>query len=410
MSRSLARLWERTLSEPGLGRNLTAIGVLVVLGTLFAGYFLAHQRFNPPWEDRYTVYAVFDEAAAISPGNGQEVRIAGVEVGDIRSAEVTRDGKARLELRIDSDQVVREDATLLLRPKSPLNDMYIEISPGSTDAAKLGDGDTVPVEQTVSPVQVDDVLSHLDSNAQAALSSLLSESDVALVNAKRQLPDGLAQTRRLLEELQPVMTRLETRRETLARLVNALADVSEAAGANDERLARMARSLSTTLHTVAGRSGDLDATIAQLPELSADLRTTSVAVTKLAGELNPTLANVHEASDELPGALRRFGDSVDELDDFLDDARPVLDKAGPVVGDLRQAAPSVRAIAGDLRPLSRNAQPLTAHAVPRLDDVAAFVYNTNSVASLRDANRGILRGLFTVSATQSLPLGSGGQR
>lgn len=397
MRRSLTKFWERARSEPGLGRNLVAFAVLVVLGSAVGGYFLAHERFNPPWEDKYTLYVELDEAAGISPGNGQEVRIAGVPVGDIRSADITADGKARLELRIDEDQVVHQDARILLRPKSPLNDMYIEISPGTADAPELGDGDTVPVDQTVSPVQVDDVLAHLDDNTQAAMSSLFAESDVALVNAPERLPAGLDQTSGLIQDLAPVMERLETRRENLARLVNALADVADAAGTNDERLERMASSLSVTLGTLSGERQNLDATLAQLPELSRELRSTSSSVVRLASQLDPTLADVRRASDELPGALRSFNGSVDELDDFVRAAEPVLDKAGPVVGDLRAAAPDLRTIAGDLRPLSADARPLTEMLVPRLDDVAAFVYNTNSVVSLRDANRGILRGLFQLS-------------
>lgn len=397
MRRSFRKFWERARSEPGLGRNLIAIAALVAIGTAFASYFLAHQRFNPPWEDRYAVYVLFDESAGVSPGNGQEVRIAGVPVGDIRSADVTEDGKARLELRIDKDQVVHRDAQVLLRPKSPLNDMYIEISPGSASAPQVGDGDTIPADQTVSPIQVDEVLAHLDANTQAALTSLLAESDVALVSAPKTLPAGLDETNALLQDLAPVMNRLETRRKNLARLVTALADVSDAAGKNDKRLERMATSLSVTLGTLSGERDNLDATIVTLPELSRDLRTTSRSVTKLARQLDPTLANVLEASEELPGALKSFNGSVDELDDFVADANPVLEKAAPVVGDLRAAAPDVRRIAGDLRPISQDAQPMTGMLVPRLDDVAAFVYNTNSVASLRDANRGILRGLFAVS-------------
>jgi phospholipid/cholesterol/gamma-HCH transport system substrate-binding protein len=397
MKRSLSKFWERARSEPGLGRNLVAFAVLVVLGTAVGGYFLAHERFNPPWEDRYTLYVDLHEAAGVSPGNGQEVRIAGVPVGDIRSADITADGKARLELRIDNGQEVHQDAQVLLRPKSPLNDMYIEISPGTPDAPVLADGDTVPVDRTVSPIQVDDVLAHLDSNTQAAMSSLFAESDVALVNAPKRLPAGLDRTNELLKDLQPVMDKLETRRKNLARLVNALADVSDAAGTNDVRLERMASSLSVTLGTLSGERGNLDATLAQLPELSRQLRETSGSVVELAGQLDPTLADVRKASDELPGALKSFNGSVDELDDFLREAQPVLDKAGPVVGDLRAAAPDLRTVAGDLRPISADARPLTQMLVPRLDDLAAFVYNTNSVVSLRDANRGILRGLFQLS-------------
>jgi len=401
--RAVTTFWERARSEPGLGRNLIAIATLLALGSVFVGYFLAHERFNPPWEDRYTLYALFDESGAVSPGNGQEVRIAGVPVGDIRGAEVTDDGLARLELRIDEGQELHQDARVLLRPKSPLNDMYVEISPGSSSEPALGEGDTIPVQQTVSPVQVDEVLAHLDTNTQAALTSLLAESDVALVNAPAELPAGLDETRHLLKDLAPVMDRLETRRENLARLVHALAEVSSAAGSNDQRLQRLAGSLSTTLHTVAGRRTALDQALAPLPELSTELRRTSGSVARLAGQLDPTLANVRKASDALPGALERFGDSIEELDGFIEDAEPVVDRAGPVVGDLRAAAPSVRRIAGDLRPITRDAQPMTALLVPHLDDLAAFVYNTNSVASLRDANRGILRGLFAISP-ESVPL------
>lgn len=397
MRRSLATFWERARSEPGLGRNLIAMAALVAIGSLFAGYFLSHQRFNPPWEDRYTVYAMFDEAGGVSPGNGQEVRLAGVPVGDIRAADVSDDGVAKLKLRVENDHPLYKDARALLRPKSPLNDMYVELNAGTPEAGKLSDGDTIPVQQTVSPVQVDEVLAHLDVNTQAALTSLLSESDIALVNAPQQLPEGIEASQELVHELAPVMQQLEKRRKKLARLVNALADVSSAAGANDARLQRLATSLSTTLNTVAGRRTGLDETLAQLPDLSAKLRESSSSVAKLAGELDPTLENVRRASDALPGALNRFGDSLDELDTFLDQARPVVDDAGPVVSDLRAATPGVRRVTGDLRPITADFRPMTADTVAHLDDVAAFVYNTNSVASLHDANRGILRGLFAVS-------------
>ena len=413
MRRSVAKFWRLARSEPGLGRNVVAMGVLVVLGSTFAAYFLSHQRFNPPWEDRYTVYAIFDEAAAISPGNGQEVRIAGVPVGDIRAASVTEEGRARLELRIDTEHEIHSDATVVLRPKSPLNDMYVEVNPGTPDAAALQDGDTLPVSQSVSPVQVDEVLAHLDENAQAALSTLLSESDTALARAPRTVPQGLEASRELLTELEPVLTQLELRRDNLARLVSSLADVSAAAGTNDERLQRMATSLSATLETVSGRRESLDDTLAQLPGLSTELRATSSSVTTLAAQLDPTLKNVHRASAELPDALARFRESVDQLDGFVDRARPVVDLAGPVVGDLRAATPYLRGVTGDLRPVTADLRPMTEMAVPYLDDLAAFVYNTNSVASLRDANRGILRGLLGFSP-ESVPLdlgsGTGGVR
>lgn len=409
MSVSIAKFWERARSEPGLGRNLLWILALIAVGAVFAGYFLSHERFNPPWESKYTVFADFKEAVGVSPGNGQEVRLAGVEVGDIRSAALDSNGTAKLELRIDDKYPLYANARALLRPKSPLNDMYVELSQGTPSAGRLKPGSTIPVSQTVSPIAVDEVLAHLDVNAQAALTTLLSESDAALVNAPADLPAGLNATTAVVTDLKPVMTQLATRRATLAKLVNALADVASATGSNDARLQRLADSLTNALATVAHRNTQLDSALQQLPDLSAKLRTASGSVELLASQLDPTLKDLQQASGTLPGALNRLGSSMGRLGPWLDHAKPVVSAAVPVLANLRPFIPNLGSIAQDLRPLSVDAQALTATAVPRLDDVAAFVYNTNSVASLHDPNRGILRGLFAISP-QSLGTILGGLR
>ncbi|SNR84136.1 phospholipid/cholesterol/gamma-HCH transport system substrate-binding protein [Haloechinothrix alba] len=396
------RSWNRARSEPDLGRNLIVIAVLFAIGSTVGGYFLANQRFNPPWEDRYSVYAMFEESPAVSPGNGQEVRIAGVDVGDIRSADVSDSGKARVEMRIDTEHTVHDNATPVLRSKSPLNEMYIELDPGGPPGEPLEDGDTLPAENSERPVQVDEVLADLDDNARMAATTLLSEADVALANAPEKLPAGLRGLEGVVRQLEPVMAQLETRRELLSRLVTAISRISTATGEDDERLSRLASSLETTLGTVADSDGELDASLAQLPELSDDLRAATEGVTELAGELDPALDGVREASEELPDALARTDDSIAELDGFVDAAEPVLDKASPVVSDLRPAVDDLNHSLDDLKPITEELDPITSGLVPYLTDLQAFVHNTNSVASLSDVNRGILRGQVNVT-TQSIP-------
>ncbi|MPY99129.1 MAG: MCE family protein [Actinophytocola sp.] len=400
-----SRFWERARNEPGLGRNLVVIAVLVALGSAVGGYFLSNQRFNPPWENKYSVYATFDEAPAISPGNGQEVRIAGVSVGDIRSSSVSQDGKAVLELRIDHNHAVYDNAAVVLRPKSPLNEMYIELDPGSPPADELGEGERLPLANTRRPIQVDEVLAHLDDNTRSALTTLLSESDVALANAPKTLPRGLDELNGVLGDLRPVAEQLNQRRGTLAELVTALSDISDAVGRDDQRLVRLADSLQRTLGTVAERGRPLDESLAQLPGLSRQLRSATTEVSGLAGELDPALDSVKAASDGLPKSLSRFRESVGELDGFLDDARPVLAKARPVVADLRPAVADLNHALGDLSPIAQRLDPVTSGLLPYLNDLGAYVNNTNSVLSMTDANRGILRGQVNVSP-QSLPLPS----
>jgi phospholipid/cholesterol/gamma-HCH transport system substrate-binding protein len=393
---------ERARSEPGLGGNILAYLGLVAVGLFAAGYFLTHERFNPPWENRYSIFATFDESPGVSPGKGQEVRIAGIEVGDIRSQTVQRNGKARLELSIDDDQKVYSNARFVLRPKSPLNDMYIEINPGGPPGRPLTDGSSVPVANTVRPIQVDEVLAHLDDNAQAAITSLLSEADVALANAPADLPKGLVATDATVAELQPVMEQLETRRQLLANLVTSLSQIAGAVGDDDERLTRLASSLQETLSTIGGRDNDLDEALAELPEFSTQLRHASTDVNDLVKELDPTLRRLGHVHKDLPKALSKLDDSVDELDDFIQQARPTLRHAKPVLSDLKSAGPHLVNVTADLRPISKDLDPLTKTTVPNLDNLNGFFYNTNSTFSLHDANRGILRGLFGI-ATNSIP-------
>lgn len=396
----LRRGWERVRTEPGLGKNVVALAVIILLGIGVGGYILANQQANWPWQSRYFFSADFQASPAVSPGQGQEVRIAGVRVGDIRDVSVTQDGRSsRVQMALEPGQQVYDNARLVLRPKSPLNEMYVELDPGQPPGKPLPEDAVLPVGNTQRPIQVDEVLAHLDDNTRAAVTSLLSESDVALVNAPDQLPPGLRATDRVATQLRPVVEALQTRRQTIGQLVTALSQISTATGKDDVRLTRLADSMQQTLDTVAGRNRELDTALAQLPGVGDELRRATGEVQGLSGQLNPTLHNVRDASDRLPDALSRVNSTVDELGRTVDKAGPVVQKAQPVVADLRPLVHDTKESLVDIEAVTDRLDPATSMLMPYLTDLRAFVYNTNSVTNLQDANGGILRGLLEVSPT-----------
>ena len=73
------------------------------------------------------------------PGQGQNVTVAGVEVGEITKVE-TEDGLAVVTVELDPDEVgpVYRNATMYLRPKTGLNDMTIQLDPGRPEAGARG--------------------------------------------------------------------------------------------------------------------------------------------------------------------------------------------------------------------------------------------------------------------------------
>ena len=396
--RKLHHTWTRIRATKGLGRDLAIVAGLVVLATGVGGYILSHQRVSFPWQEKISYRADFEEAPGVAPGQGQEVRIAGVPVGEITKADITGDGRARLTLSLKKKYgTVYANAKAFLRPKSQLNEMYVFLEPGGKPAKALEPGSVIPLAQTARPIQLDEVMSNLDEKARTAGRIALEQSDAALARPG-VIPGDLKAADATMLALRPLMEALDTRREKISRLVTAFADIATAAGQDDVRLARMLDSARETLDTLAARDADLDATLRQLPGFGEDLRTASGAVSNLAGQLNPTLDGIKAASDKLPGALAGLSGVVDKLDRTVDLARPVVDGAKPLVADLRPLLASARPALSDTVAWSNRLDPVTANVVSHLPDLAAFIYQGNSLFQLEDANGPILRGLVIAGA------------
>lgn len=406
MSRRTARfrrVLERVRTEPGLKRNVSVLVVLIALAGVAGGIILTNQRVSLPWDDKFRFHATFAASPGVSPNHGQEVRIAGVAVGEIAGVDVDDQGKARLELAVEPQYKVYDNATVVLRPKSPLNEMYVELNPGSAKGKELSDGGVLPVTASQRPIQIDEVLGHLDDNSRAALTTLLQESDVALAAAPQNLPQGLNATDAVVRKLQPVLTALDSRRDTIQKLVTSLRQVSDAVGADGGRLRSLADSLQTTLSTLGQKSPALDSVLGTLPDLTGQLKQATDAVQELSGQLDPTLDNLKSASGTLPDSLSKVTDTADRLNGTVDRLQPVVDKAAPVVADLRPYVRDLNVALPDLRVTTSRLDPVTSALVKYLPDLGAFVVNTHSMTSMADANGGILRGMLEITPT-TLPL------
>lgn len=408
---SFRRHWERVRTVPGLGRDVTALAVLVVAGVAAAGVIQGNATTAAPWEDRALVKAEFEQVPGVNPKSSHVVTMAGVRVGKIADWEVTERGTAVLTLDIEEGHPIYENARAVLRPKNPLNEMQVEINPGAPPAQQLPDGGLIPASQTVRPIQADEVLSHLDARTQQAVTDLLVESDTALVRAPQDLPRGLSAADGALNGLRPVVEALETRRKHLSTLVSSLSDIAAAAGDNDARLAKLADSAQQTLGVLASNDRSLRRGLEELPGLGVELRRALTRTQDLTEQLNPTLDNLRAASDVLPKALRELRGTVDALDGVVKDAGPLVQKAKPVVADLRPLAGDLDGSLRDLRPVTRNLDRDTGIVSRYRDDIAAFVYNTASVFGAGDTKEtGIIRGHFTLALPDGgfLPGGRGG--
>ncbi|MBN9735651.1 MULTISPECIES: MlaD family protein [unclassified Pseudonocardia] len=412
MSRT-AELWDRVRTVPGLGRNLVAAVAIVAIGVGSGAAILSNYAFDAPWQKRFVFSATFDKAPGLNVDSSQEVRIAGVPVGEVVGAEADQGDDATLRISIDPGHQVFENARLEYRTKTPLNVPYLALVPGGPPAALLAENATVPVSQTTRNIQPYEILNELDEHTQESLTSLLNESDTALADAPAQLPGGLRATDATVATLQPVMESLQQRRELIQKLVTSLSRISTAAGRDDQRLTRLVASLQETLSVLGARDRELTDSLGKLPGTTGTLREALASTSDLTTELDPVLESLDQASGELPDTVRRVTDTVRKAGPVVDTARPVVAKARPVVADLRPLVGDARVALDDLKPVTGHLPDATERLAPWMPNLAAFVYQTSSAFSLHDANGGFGRAQLTIdpsNPTAGLGEEAGGTR
>jgi virulence factor Mce-like protein len=135
-----------------------------------------------PFTRPYQVKAVVQNANNIKPKS--PVRIAGVEVGKVKKVEPAGGDSTASIITMnieDKGRPIYKDAELKIRPRIFLEgNFFVDLSPGSPGAKELADQGTIPLANTSSPVQLDQVLTSLQSDTRKDLQKLIQGYGSAL--------------------------------------------------------------------------------------------------------------------------------------------------------------------------------------------------------------------------------------
>ena len=323
-------------------KDFAAIVGLITIAAIVGGYILSNQRLRfPVLEPKpFQLKAEFSTGQAITPGQGQTVRIAGVRIGDIGKAEL-KDGRAIVVLDIDEefDDVVRTNATALLRPKTGLKDMFIELNPGTKDAPLAKEGFVIPVANTLPDVNPDEILAGLDADTRDYIRLLLDGAGKGLKDNGDDLQEVLRRFEPTYRDLAAVNTEVAKRRTELRRLVNSLQRLNTTLGRKDDDLAELVGASSRVFRAIASERTNVASTVRELP---STLKTASSALSRvedLANVLGPTAERVRPAIIALRESNRRTTPfALEAAPRLREDIRPFVREARPLVRDLRPAA------------------------------------------------------------------------
>jgi phospholipid/cholesterol/gamma-HCH transport system substrate-binding protein len=288
------------------GRSFLILIGLMIAGLAAGFYILLQQRLPNPFTHFYSVNAAFPSAAAVVPGLGEPVDVAGVHVGEILGTTL-RNGQGIIRMEIDPTKGVPHlyrDASAQLVPNTPLEDMYVNIYPGTPSAGKLPQGATIPAAQTTSPTQSDELLDELDVDTRNWLTSLITELNNGTQGRGQDL-------RRLLLNLGPTAQQMRTigdliasRRTEVAQLVHNLGVLAHATSQSDAQLAGLVRTGDTTVGALASQNQQLREAIGRLPGTLATTRHTLTDLTSFSNQLTPTATALIPTVNRLPNTLR----------------------------------------------------------------------------------------------------------
>jgi phospholipid/cholesterol/gamma-HCH transport system substrate-binding protein len=333
--------------------DFTAIIVLLVLSVVVAGYVLSHERFRFPFIEAspYTLNAEFSTAQAVTPGQGQSVRVSGVQIGEIGNVSL-RNGMAVVQMNIDPKykNLIHTNATALLRPKTGLKDMFIELQPGSKAAPVAKQGWTMPVSNTLPDVDVDEILASLDGDTRNYLKLLVNGAGQGL---QGKGGSELAQVFQRFEPTHQDLARLNravaVRGTDLRQLVNSLQRLNTALGHNQSQIVRLVDASSTVFRAFASQDSNISAAIRDLPGTLAQTTDTLNEVTTFANLLGPTAAKLLPAAKALPAANAAVTALAKPSAPIIQNQiRPFVVAARPLVRNLKPAAENLAAATPNL--------------------------------------------------------------
>lgn len=236
------------------------------------------------------------------------VRIAGVNVGQVTSINRVHGSSsaAVVTMTINSNGLpVRANATVDIRPRLFLEgSYYVDLQPGTPSASTLASGATLPAPNTSGPVQLDRVLSALNSNTRANLQALLRGFGGALdgrptatqdasqdptqrgLTAGQSLNESLNYAARAFQASSIVNEALLGQQpHDLSGAVAGISHTFRGLGASQAHLAHLVVSFNATMRALADRQQDLGETISLLPPL---LRATDSALGPIQASFAPT--------------------------------------------------------------------------------------------------------------------------
>jgi ABC-type transporter Mla subunit MlaD len=374
-------------------RRLAAIATGLAAATLVAVVLAspAHSNGGP-----YTVRAIFDDAAFAA--HGEDVRVAGANVGTITSLAVTADKRAAVSLSIDDSRFApfHANAHCAIRPQSLIGEQYVDCSPGTAAAPELariahgpGAGSyLLPVARTSSPVESDIVQNISREPVRQSLAVIIDELGTGLAARGADLNAVIHRANPALGNTDKVLQILASQNRALAQLATNSDTVLAPLARERRQISGFITQANTTAVASAQRASDISRTFHLFPSFLRQLRPLMADLGTLADQGTPVLT-------ELGQSASAVGRQFANLTPFADAARTALINLG------RSASESQPSLVATL-PLAQRFNRLGTAARPTASSLQRLLQNLNQTGGIQQLMSLLYEGASATNGFDSL--------
>ncbi|GAB2860548.1 MCE family protein [Nocardioides pacificus] len=252
------------------------LGIFTICSLLVTG-LLATIMGGFSFGDQTTYRALFTSASMLEKGD--DVRIAGIPVGEVRSVELENRSQALVTFRVDSDVELTEASRAEVRYLNIVGDRYLGLEQGVPDSPALEEDAVIPLERTQPALNLTELY-----NGFQPLFSALEPEDVNKLSLN------------IIQVLQGEGGTVKSLLAETASLTNSIAD-------RDELIGEVITNLSTMLETVDTRRTQLNQLVVQL---------------------KGWMRNLSKDRTSIGDSIENMSTLTDTVADLLTQARPLL--------------------------------------------------------------------------------------
>ncbi len=293
-----------------------AFTVVTIVLTAFIGAQIAKIQFG----DTYGVDATFDDVTGLT--DGDDVKVAGVKVGQVAGIDTTEDGRAIVRLELAADVRLPTDTMASVRWRNLLGQRVVYLEPGSSED-RLTDGDHI--DRTRSVVDIGALINELGGLVSAIDPTQLN----TLMTAVSEALDGNeAAVTQLLDSAGSLLTTLAERQDTIDQLLDDFDTVSAALADRDDQIATMIDNLALLTGTFAGNEELLGSTLTELAQYSGSV---DLVLTANQADLESIIANLATVTDTVTDNIDVIGEQLDNLPGGLSALHEVTNRGEYIV-------------------------------------------------------------------------------